>query len=270
MYKFEIEPRKITDGTYFKQFIKMLIDAYHVSWGDLCAIKRSLPSVLVTCLAGPTMYLVGFGYGLGGGMKMEGFDYIAFLIPGIISMTTLSACFTFTSTKIFAQKTFHRSIDEMMLCPISVTSIVLGKSMMGVVRGLISCTVLMIAASLISKDFHLSAWLVMCVVICCFVNSFLGVAAGMIMKNHSDISLFSALIITPMTFLCGTIFSFANFPVAAQAFIGVLPLSHCTQAIRALALQTVFPWVSLIVLLIYGAVFFIIPYIIIKRGAYQQ
>lgn len=225
--------------------------------------------MLVTCLVGPILYLVGFGYGLGHGLKVGEFDYMAFLIPGIISMTTLSACFSFTSSKIFVQKTFYRSIDEMLLCPIPVSSVVIGKSMMGVVRGMISCLILMAMASFMSKDFHLSVWLILCTLFCCFTFAFLGVAAGMVMKSHADISLFSALIITPMTFLCGTIFSLDSLPAVAKLVTDVMPLTHTVGMIRALSLGTPFPWISLAVTTGFCIAFFLMPYYIIKYRRFQ-
>lgn len=247
----------------------IFVEAYRVAWADMCCIRRTIVSVIVTCLVGPLLYLFGFGYGLGGGMTMQGVDYMAFLIPGVISMTTLSACFSFTSTKIFIQKTFYRSIDEMLLCPVSTTAVVIGKSMMGVVRGMISCAVLMVMAVFMSGDFHLSLALVLCVIFCCLTYSLLGVATGLLMKSHSDVSLFSALVITPMTFLCGTVFSLDALPAVAKAAINILPLTHTTDMLRSLALGTQFPWVSLAVTAAFCAAFFAIAYWIIKSGRYQ-
>ncbi len=197
---------------------------------------------------------------------MEGYDYIAFLLPGVIAMTTLTACFSFTSSKIYIQKTFFRSIDEMLLCPIPVSSIVLGKSMMGVVRGLMSCAVLIAMASLLSSEFHVTVWLILMVVLCCFVFSFLGVSAGLLMKKHTDISLFNSLIVTPMTFLCGTVFSLDAMPQVVRYVINILPLTHAVDLIRSLSLGQSFPWLSLVVILAFGAVFFTISYWIVRRG----
>lgn len=244
-------------------------EAYRVAWSDMCCIRRTIFSVIVTCLIGPVLYLIGFGYGIGGGLKMQGVDYMAFLIPGVISMTTLSACFSFTSSKIFIQKTFYRSIDEMLLCPVSTASVVIGKSMMGVVRGMISCAILMVMVTFMSSDFHLSLAIVLCVVFCCFTYSFLGVATGLLMKSHADVSLFSALVITPMTFLCGTVFSLDALPDVAKAVIELMPLTHTTDMIRSLALGNAFPWLSLVVTVAFSVVFFSISYWIIKSGRYQ-
>ncbi|UAL08154.1 MAG: ABC transporter permease [Candidatus Methanogranum gryphiswaldense] len=245
---------------------RFLVYSYRVSWGDLCAIKRTMLSILVTCLVIPILYLVGFGYGLGSGMTVEGYDYVAFLFPGIIAMTTLTACFTFTSSKITIQKSFYKCIDEMLLCPIPISSMVVGKAIMGVIRGLLSCTILIVMATLVSDDFRLSLSLVLVVILCCFVFSFLGVATGLIARNHTDVTLFSGLIITPMTFLCGTVFSLQALPQAVRYVVDALPLTHAVNVIRALSLGQEFPWASLAVILGFGIAFYSIAYYIIKRG----
>ena len=67
---------------------------------------------------------------------MGGVDYIAFMIPGIISLTTLSSTFDTVSHKIMIQKRFYESFDEMLLCPISKSSIIFGRALLGVVKGM--------------------------------------------------------------------------------------------------------------------------------------
>jgi len=245
---------------------ELLTSVYRVSWGDMCTIRRNLPSILVSSLVIPVLYLVGFGYGIGGAMSADGHDYLAFLFPGIIAMTSLTASFSYTSSKIYIQKSFYRSIDEMLLCPIPTPSIVIGKAMMGLIRGLLSCAILIAIASLMSSDFILSAGLIAMTVLCCLTFSFLGVAAGLVMKRHSDINLFNSLVITPMTFLCGTLFSLSALPAAIRYAVGVLPLTHAVDTIGALALGTGFPWVSFGIILAFTVAFYSIAHAVVRRG----
>ena len=53
-------------------------ESYRVAWGDLCYIKENLPETLLTGLVGPLLYLLAFGYGVGGSMG-GGQDYIVFI-----------------------------------------------------------------------------------------------------------------------------------------------------------------------------------------------
>ena len=46
--------------------ISILDETYRVAWGDLVYMKENLPEVLITGLIGPLLYLLAFGYGIGG------------------------------------------------------------------------------------------------------------------------------------------------------------------------------------------------------------
>ena len=119
-----------------------ITDSFRVAWIDMCYVRHNILSILVTCLVSPLLYLVAFGYGLGQGMTVEGFDYISFMIPGVIALSTLTSCFSTVSTKVMTQRVYYQSFDELFLCSMSPVSIVLGKSYAGVVRGLISAFIL--------------------------------------------------------------------------------------------------------------------------------
>ena len=78
--------------------------------------------------------------------------------------------------------------------------------------------------------------------------------------------MFNSFVILPMTFLCGTMFSLDNVPEWVANIIWALPLTHTSECIRAIALGWDFPWVSFIVLLIYGTAFFILSWLALNRN----
>ena len=51
--------------------------------------------------------------------------------------------------KILVQRLFYMSFDELLLCPVHISAIVLGKCVSGVIRALLSCTVLMAVATVL-------------------------------------------------------------------------------------------------------------------------
>ncbi len=235
-----------------------LADSFRVAWIDLCFIKRNIVMVLITSLVAPLLYLFAFGYGLGKGMTVEGYDYLSFMVPGIIALTTLSACFNTVATKVMVQRNYYQSFDELFLCSMTPNAIILGKSYAGVIRGLISCAVLYAIGLAVSQDMLLTPSALILIPLSCLLYSLLGVVSGLLANSHLTLTVFTSLVILPMTFLCGTIFSLDSLPESIQTIIYALPLTHTTECIRASILGTAFPWMSLIISAAYGAAFFLI------------
>lgn len=246
--------------------MSVLEDSFRIAWIDMRFIRRNLSSILVTSLVAPILYLVAFGYGLGRGMTAEGFDYISFMIPGVIALTTMTACVSTVATKVMLQRTYYQSFDELFLCSMSPSAIILGKSYPGVVRGLISCAVLYVLGLILSTDMLVSPSAVLMMVISCMTYALLGAVSGMLANSHLTLNMFNSLVVLPMTFLCGTIFSLDSLPPALQVAIGMLPLTHSTECIRSCVLGMEFPWTSLIVMIAYMAVFFLVSRAVIARG----
>ena len=221
-------------------------------------MRHNFLELLTSSVMGPLLYLLAFGFGLGAGMTQEGVPYIAFIIPGIAALTSLSASFSSTAARLNVQRLYYRSFDEMMMCPLSPSAIVLGKSMLGVIRGLISSSIIFTIGLLLTPELSLTPMYIIVIVISCFTFSLLGVAAALIAKSHASMATFSSLIVLPMTFLCGTFFSLSNLPAAVQAIIYTLPLTHSSITLRAASLNWDFPWISLAALIAFAIAFFLI------------
>ena len=248
---------------------RILDESYRVAWGDLCYFKDNVITILVSCLVGPLLYLVAFGYGIGSGMEGGVDSYVRFIIPGIISMATLNATYSFVSSKVLIQKLFYTSFDELLLCPIRPSSVVLGKSLAGVLRGMCSCTIILAAGVLISPGIKVTVFLFVLALIASLTFSLLGILAGLLAKKHNTLTVFSSMVIVPMTFFSGTIFDISDIPIAAVRYgIYALPLSHQTESVRAVMLGLPMPWLSVIVMCIYCAVFFVLNYHLIKRRSF--
>jgi len=246
--------------------MSIMADSLRVGWIDLVYIKRNILSILVTSLVSPLLYLIAFGYGLGNGMKVDGYDYIAFMIPGVISMTTMTACFNTVASKVMMQRAFYESFDELFLCSIRPAAIIIGKTYAGLVRGLISCTVLYGIGLIITADMHINIQSVILIVFSCLTYSLMGIVAGMFANSFIKLNLFTSLVIVPMTFLSGTLFSLDAMPEMVHICLEILPLTHSTACIRASVLEMKFPFVSLIVMTVFAAVFYCIGRYMLTKG----
>jgi ABC-type polysaccharide/polyol phosphate export permease len=246
--------------------MSVIVDSFRVAWIDLAFIKRNILVVLITSLVTPALYIVAFGYGFGSGSEVEGFEYIAFMIPGVISMSTMTSCFNNVAQKVMVQRTYYKSFDELFLCSMKPSAVILGKSWAGMVRSLISCTVLYTIGLIITEDMHFTFQAVAVILLCCITYALMGVLAGLLSNSHLTLNLFTTLVITPMSFLSGTIFSLDALPEIAQDILYLLPLSHSTECIRSTILGTEFPWLSLAIIFAYAVAFLLIGRYLVMKG----
>ena len=229
---------------------------------DMYYLKRNIWLLLATSLITPLLYLVAFGWGLGSDVTMSyggrSYSYIAYMIPGVVALTTLTAGFNTISNKLMVQRRFYESFDEMMLCPVSKTSIILGKSILGVLKALLCGTIMLVLGFLLADDLQITPMLIVTVLVSSFAFAMLGVAAGMLMPDLPHMNAFNSFVILPMTFLCGTMFPVDKIPSVAGWIVQVLPLTPASECIRAAALGAEFPWFSFVILLAWAFVFYVL------------
>ena len=89
--------------TVYKRNTGFFHQVYHVAWSDLMFLKHNFINTVIMTIMGPILYLIAFGYGLRSGETDIGVSYVAFVIPGIMALTSLSGSFASTSTRINVQ-----------------------------------------------------------------------------------------------------------------------------------------------------------------------
>ena len=245
--------------------MRTMQDIYSMLWVDLVFLKRNWLKTLATTLVTPILYLLAFGYGLGRGIMIEGFSYLQFVIPGIVALTAMTSSFNAAGLKLHVDRLFYRCFDECLMSPIGFFSIVIGKTLIGVLRGLVSTTVLLVAGLVFSPLPVISFLFVLTLVVSCFVFSFLGVLVALLAKSHQDMSVFMSLVLLPMTFLSGTFFSLSQLPEPVRVVLSFLPLTHSSQCLRSATLGQPFPWLSFLVLFGFGVAFFWACMVVLKK-----
>lgn len=247
--------------------LETLRDTYTVVWVDLKYLSRNLLKTLALTLIAPVLYLLAFGYGLGRGTNIEGFSYIEFVIPGILALTAMTTAFNTSGLKLHVDRLFYKCFDETLMSPVSAFSIVMGKTLIGVLRGLLSSAALLLACLVFSPLHSVTLLFPLSLVATCFVFSFLGVIIALLAKTHQDMTLFMSLVILPMAFLSGTFFSLSQVPKALSIILSLSPLTHACLCLRASALGQPFPWFSFLILTCFGTAFFILCFVALKRSS---
>jgi len=229
--------------------------AYAILWSDLVALRRNLSNYLIATVVSPLLYMAAFGFGLGGNIKMDGMSYQEFVIPGIIAMTAMNSSFNGAGTRLIVDQIHWRSFDESLMAPIGMPSLLLGKAMIGVLRGLVSSVAFLIMAFLIMPTLHIDLLFFFSLISTCLIFAFLGVFSALLARSYDDMIMFTSIIITPMAFLGGTFFSLNYIPTALKYALYLLPLTHASICLRASILGQSMPVVSLLAMMGFLAFF---------------
>ena len=74
-------------------------------------------------------------------------------------------------------------------------------------------------------------------------------------ESHYDMNNFTNIVITPMSFLCGTFFSLDGIPRALKLVVDIMPLTHTTRLIREISFGGSVHFLSMGVSALFVAVF---------------
>ena len=178
----------------------------------------------------------------------------------------MTTSFNTSGLKLHVDRLYFKCFDETLMAPVSAFSIIIGKALIGVVRGLLSSAALLLACLVFSPLPTVSLLFPLSLVLTCFVFSFLGVVVAFLAKTHQDMTLFMSLVVLPMAFLSGTFFSLNQVPETLSIILFLSPLTHACLCLRASILGQPFPWLSLLILIGFGIVFFILCFVALKRS----
>lgn len=232
---------------------------YPIFLREMLIFKRRVMRIgyLFSSMITPVLYLVAFGLGLGRGIEIDGISYIAFVVPGICAMSSMTNSYTWIATSISVGRLHFKTFDEFQVCPLTSWDIMVGEILGGVVRGTFASGMILVAGAAFGAGFpqnplFFGVWVLNCLIFACF-----GVIAGFMAKSHEDTSMYSNFFIMPMAFFCGTFFPVEKLPGFIKGILYFLPLTHVTKALRATFLGQIPEWRSIAILLVvFGLCFF--------------
>ncbi len=206
---------------------------FTVLWYELLIFKKKFWTITSGAMISPVLYLIAFGWGLGDGITAGGMNYMDFVIPGIIAMSTMTVSFGAVGNDINISRIYYKTYEEFITAPVHMWEYSVGKIIAGALRGMYSA-VLMILISLIFKSsISISPYFLMMAFLNALVFAALGFMIGMIINSHMEMNKFSSFIITPMSFLCGTFFPVDKMPGVLKTIVYYLPLTQATTAMRS-------------------------------------
>lgn len=229
---------------------------------ELIILKRKFWRYFFSFTVSPLLYFVTFGWG--GRATAERTDYVLFILPGLVAMSTMINSFGLSS-EINIARFYWKTFDEIRTAPVADWAYVAGEIVSGMVRGFLAACIVMAMGLLFRVPLALSPSLFAAVLLTALVFAALAISTAMLARSHADQGMLSSFVITPMAFLCGTFFPVEAYPSWLQWLIQLMPLTPASHLVRAAALSQPLPLGSLAYLAALAVAFVIAAIVMIRR-----
>lgn len=198
---------------------------------------------VITSLMQPLLFLFIFGSGLSSSFNFMGsaasqlppgtsFNFQTFLFPGVLSMTVLFTAI-FSAVSIVWDREFG-FLREVLVAPISRTSVVLGKAFGGSTIAMLQGTIMLIFAPVIGVKLSVGLVVILMLemLLLAFTLTSLGIVVASRMKSMEGFQMIMQFILMPMFFLSGALFPLRNLPGWLSFLTKIDPVTYGVAPLR--------------------------------------
>ncbi|MEX0603134.1 MAG: ABC transporter permease [Marinobacter sp.] len=230
---------------------------------------RIWPQTLLPPAVTMTLYFVIFGNLIGSRIgDMGGFNYMSFIVPGLIMMSVITSSYANVVSSFFSMK-FQRSIEELLVSPVPNSVILVGYVAGGMARGLgVGLIVTLLSLAFTRLEIHNLPVMILTVFLTSALFSLGGFINAMLATKFDDISIVPTFILTPLTYLGGVFYSIQLLPQFWQAVSMVNPILYMVNAFRygILGVSDVNVGVALGMIVLFIAILSAVSLRMLKRG----
>jgi len=185
-----------------------------------------LPELLST-IAIPLSFYLAFGLGLSRYMtEVEGYPYMVFMAPGLVSLTILLEAYRTGAWGLWLGRWHNKMLNEFRVKPISTVDIIVGQILGGfavaLLKGAVVALILFLLAPYRTNIADIALYLAYL-----FPGSILftcvGTMVGTSFTKPDQIAQSQTIVITPLLYLGGLFFPITAFPLWTQGVVRLLP-----------------------------------------------
>jgi ABC-2 type transport system permease protein len=199
-------------------------------------VRRFLRVSVQTLMApwiSAVLFIFIFGQVVGSQIgDISGVPYIQFVLPGILMMNVLTSSFSHSSSSLYFQR-FARHIEEVLVAPLSHAEMIMGYMSGALIRGaLIGIGILVIGVFFGAANMYNLPLFVFYILAVSSIFGLLGLIVGLWAKGFEQLSVLTAFVITPLSFLGGMFNSVSMLSPALQAVVHWNPIFYFNDGLR--------------------------------------
>ena len=200
---------------------------------EMDRFRRTLTQSLLSPVLSTSLYFIVFGSVIGGYVqKIDGISYGSYIVPGLLMLTLLTQSISNTSFGIFFPK-FNGTIYEILAAPISTFEVVLAFVGAGATKTLIVGVMIFITSMFfVEVEVKYPLLMIFLLVLVSFTFALFGFLIGLMSKNFEQMSIIPSLVITPMVFLGGSLYSLDMLPEFWQVVTYFNPVVYLINGLR--------------------------------------
>lgn len=194
---------------------------------------RIWPQTLLPPAITMVLYFVIFGNLIGARIgEMDGFTYMQYIVPGLIMMSVITNSYSNVVSSFFSSK-FQRSIEELLVSPVSPHVILIGFALGGISRGLaVALIVTLLSMFFTDLQVHHLGVTLLVITLTSTIFAFGGFINAVFARNFDDISIIPTFVLTPLTYLGGVFYSIHLLSPFWQTLSLANPILHMVNAFR--------------------------------------
>ncbi|OGA68370.1 MAG: sugar ABC transporter permease [Betaproteobacteria bacterium RIFCSPLOWO2_12_FULL_65_14] len=200
---------------------------------EMARTARTILQSIVAPVITTSLYFVVFGAAIGTRIsQIEGVEYGAFIVPGLVMLTLLTQSVSNASFGIFFPR-FTGTIYEILSAPVSAFEIVVGYVGAAATKSVVLALIILATAGFfvplrIAHPF----WMLGFLLLTAATFSLLGFVIGIWADGFEQLQFVPLLVITPLTFLGGTFYSISVLPPAWQTVTLFNPVVYLVSGFR--------------------------------------
>ena len=227
-------------------------------------IQTLIPPVITMAL-----YFVIFGSLIGSRIgDMGGFNYMAFVVPGLIMMAVINNSYSNVVSSFYSAK-YTKSIEEIQVSPTPNYIILCGYICGGALRGLLVGIIVTIMALFFTKlSIHHIGITLSVILLTALLFSIAGMINAILANSFDDISVIPTFVLTPLTYLGGVFYSIDMLPTFWQGVSQLNPILYMVNAFRygVLGVSDVNIVTSFVGIIVFLVVLFCICLFMMEKG----
>jgi ABC-2 type transport system permease protein len=236
---------------------------------EMARMKRTLVQSIVAPVITTSLYFIVFGAAIGSRIdEVDGVNYGAFIVPGLIMLNLLTTSVSNGSFGIYFPK-FVGTVYEMLSAPISTFEVVLGYVGAAASKSILLAFIILITASFfIELEIAHPFVMLLFIFLTAISFSLMGFIIGIWADNFEKLSVVPTLVITPLVFLGGSFYSTDMLPPVWQTVTLLNPVLYLVSGLRwsFYEISEVSVTVSLISISVFTLLCFAVVYLIFKTG----